>query len=440
MTVRNWNDTARCDPARVATPTRLEELQAIVTDAGRHPSPLRAAGSLHSLTPCFTTTGTLVSMRGFDAIGEPAAGAVTVGAGVRMIDLRNALRHRGLQIPVTPEIGNATAGSVACCGTKDASLAGGPGQISAAVTGVKWVDAAGQRQQATQATDPDRLRVMRSSYGLLGVVYEVTFRTCPLQRLRYRYEWLDLDAALTADRVLGGADGCLAFFLPFHGKVLAERRTLDATATVGPVDLLKLEIRNLAWKSGGRPLSDLPEAFDHSLQLFADPVLMGHFDAVRVDTMIDFLPGGRRFFDFTFWAFPRTKWSTVVPAYVEFCAGFRDRTGFRPNLPTEVYLINRDAPGEGSLLSFAHDREVFTLDLVHTVPGPDGATWDRMNVEFNDFAAAHEGRPLLNQTKQLGHGVVVQTLGSDWTRFAALRATADPTGRFLSPFFADLLP
>jgi len=32
-----------------------------------------------------------------------------------------------MQTEVTPEIGNATAGSVACCGTKDASVAEGLG-------------------------------------------------------------------------------------------------------------------------------------------------------------------------------------------------------------------------------------------------------------------------------------------------------------------------
>src|SRR5262249_45292449 len=148
------------------------------------PSPVRAVGSLHSLNPCFTTPGTVVHMKAdvFRAIGEPVDGLVTVGAGVTMFELQKALKDRhGLQIAGTPEIGNATAGSVACCGTKDASLRGRRGQISSRVVGVKMIDAHGDNREVTETADPDRMRVIRSSYGLLGIIHAVTFATCALQ-------------------------------------------------------------------------------------------------------------------------------------------------------------------------------------------------------------------------------------------------------------------
>ena len=95
MTVRNWNATTSCDPALEATPASLDELVAIVKDRGRCPSPVRAAGSLHSLNPCAMTDGTLVHMKvaPFREIGPPANGAVTVGAGVTMFELKNELKQ-----------------------------------------------------------------------------------------------------------------------------------------------------------------------------------------------------------------------------------------------------------------------------------------------------------------------------------------------------------
>src|SRR4029450_4952404 len=132
MSVSNWNESNRCAPAAMVTPRDLDELVAIVRDSG-FPSPLRALGELHSLNESIETTGTAVFMSRFSKIEEPdrVNRRVTVGAGVRMIDLKNALRAHGLQLPVVPEIGNATAGSVACCGTKDSSLGPtGRGQIS----------------------------------------------------------------------------------------------------------------------------------------------------------------------------------------------------------------------------------------------------------------------------------------------------------------------
>src|SRR5438552_16968996 len=52
-----------------------------------------------------------------------------------------------------------------------------------------------------------------------------------------------------------------------------------------------------------------------------------------------------------------------------------------------------------SLLAFAPDEHVFTLDMVHN--GPDDADWKDMNEACNRFAVQSGGRPVLNQTKQL---------------------------------------
>ena len=75
------------------------------------------------MTPCFATTGTQVLLKHFnDILVDVDALTVTVGANVDMYTMRNALRRYGMQAAVTPEIGNATAGSISCSGTKDSSL------------------------------------------------------------------------------------------------------------------------------------------------------------------------------------------------------------------------------------------------------------------------------------------------------------------------------
>ncbi|HXJ79215.1 MAG TPA: FAD-binding protein [Candidatus Methylomirabilis sp.] len=448
MTVTNWNSTASCEPVADVTPASLDELIAIVKDAyvkdGTRqpcPSPVRAVGSLHSLTPCFTSAGTIVHMKtaAFRAIGDPVDGRVTVGAGVTMFELQKALKDRhGLQIAVTPEIGNATAGSVACCGTKDASLKGGPGQISSTVVGVKMIDARGEKREVTGATDPERMRAIRSSYGLLGLVYDVTFETCPLQIVRYESESLEL-AGLTLERALGSADGFLGFLLPYNDAFVVERRTLSPGASPGFVDTLRRKARNHIWETGGFPFSEDPALFAEEFK-HVFPFLS--FRSHRVDVMIDFPQGGDHFFDFGFWAFPVSRWSQAIGDYVAFCREFRARTGFRPALPTEVYFISRD---DRALLSFSPREDIFTLDMVHMLhlaPGQeqDRALWRQMNQEFNvKVALPHGARPLLNQTKELSRAVVETALGADWATFKALRQQEDGQNRFLSPYFADLL-
>ena len=458
MTISNWNGSSSFNPVKDARPRTLDELIGIVRDPVGHPSPLRALGELHSLNESVVTEGTAVFMTHFDTISAPANGRVTVGAGVRMIDLNRALKRHGLQLPVVPEIGNATAGSVACCGTKDSSLGrAGFGQISSTVVGVRLMAADGRDVAITDEAD---LRLVRSSYGLLGIVHEVTFSVEPRQKVGYEYRRLKLDAWLQAGRplpppdspeILGDADGFLGFLLPYRRQLILERRRRGAF-DVSPLDRIRLWLRTFAWMSGARP-------FNAPLQLLPRPLrnaiiwawirildrgflrwffltVVGRFEAYRADAMIDFKRHASSYFDFTFWAFPVRTWSTAVPAYLEFCERFKRETGFRPALPTEVYFIRKD---NSSLLSFSLDEDIFTLDMVNW-SSEQPAQWRQMNRAFNEFAAQHRARPLLNQTKEFLPEVAKSVWTPGWHRLSAERRARDPHERFLTPFFKGLLP
>ena len=461
MSVSNWNGSNTCAPAAVATPRDLDELVAIVRDP-RFPSPVRALGELHSLNESIETAGTAVFMTHFSRIDEPdpVKRRVTVGAGVRMIDLKNALKRHGLQLPVVPEIGNATAGSVACCGTKDSSLGPtGRGQISSTVVSLRLVRPDGRTEHVT---DSEALRLVRGSYGLLGIVYEVTFEVEARRRVWYSYErirldrWLESGRPLPApdgDEILGGADGFLGFLLPYRRQLIVERRRLARRhRPVMILDAVRLWLRTFAWMSGARPfnapLALLPRplrrlairtwvwVLDHGFLKIFFLRIISRFASYRADAMIDFKRRASSYFDFTFWAFPVSRWAEIVPAYLRFCERFRDEHGFRPALPTEVYFIRRD---DAALLSFSPDEDIFTLDMVNWSDEAPAA-WMAMNRAFNEFAARHGVRPLLNQTKSLLPAVAKQLWTPAWHALAAERRAVDPGGRFLTPFFRDVLP
>jgi FAD/FMN-containing dehydrogenase len=476
MPLSNWNGCARFTPAAMVTPCDVEHLKEIVRDDQRYPSPLRAVGELHSLNESVSTHGTVVRMKHFTCCGDPewrdGELTVTVGAGVRMIDLRNHLRRRGLQLSVVPEIGNATAGSVACCGTKDSSLGPeGPGQIAAAVRAVRMVTADGRH---VHVTDADDLYYIRSSYGLVGVVCEVTFAVQPRVRVRYQYTSVDLGRQLPdgrrrpipgIDRILGESDGFLGFLLPYKRQLLVERRTVirDNRVLSSNWDRVKLALRTFAWRTGARPFvlprRHLPRALrrplaagwvhllDHGfLKMFFLRVL-GRFAGFRDEAMIDFERPAGSYFDFTFWAFPAREWKRIVPAYLDFCDDFLRYNDFRPALPTEVYYMRKDQEKGRALLSACSDEDVFTLDLVHWAyadtyadTGVDTDQWREMNEAFNDFAARHGGWPLPNQTKWLSGEVVTRLETEGWQELSNLRDAQDPRGRFLTRYFDDLLP
>ncbi len=442
--IRNWNSTVFSRPAVVACPGSVGDLVAVVRDTGRYPSPVRAIGHLHSLNACFASTGTQVMMDAFDGIQVDLDRAtITVGASVSLTQIRDALRPHGYQIEVTPEIGNASAGSVACCGTKDSSVGrAGLGQISSTVVGVKLVNPRGEVEEIAAGANPDRLRVLRSSYGLLGIVFEVTFRIQPLVLLHYDYQVISLDPPPAIADIFGGADAVLGFALPYRRRMIAERRVVIDTGTaITRFDELKRRIRDRNWENGASFLTTaLPrngwfDVFDRLVAGgFRLTSALGGFRAHRGDSMIDFQWRRRHYFDFTFWALPLSAWERAVPAYLDFCERFRRESGFRAALATEVYFVRRD---DAALLSFSPDEDVFTLDLADS--RPNDPAWERMNRAFNQLAAEAGGRPILSQTKWLDRAIVHQTLGQAWQRFLAIRAEEDPAGRFLNAYFEALI-
>jgi FAD/FMN-containing dehydrogenase len=344
-----------------------------------------------------------------------------------------------------PEIGNATAGSVACCGTKDSSVGTGPGQVSSGVVAVKMVNARGVLEDIDErrsAAEKARLRDIRSSYGLLGVICEVTFRIEPRVVFKHEYEVISLEPVPTLAAIRKNADAVLAFMQPYAKQILVERRFIDRAAPRSSVDpvMVRRRLRGFAWEHGATQtvsvLTSLPfgarllEGFDKLTGAAFEHLLSG-FRASRADCMVDFSADPSDPFDFTFWAYPEAAWEVVVPAYLRFC---QEQLPFRASLFTEVYLIARD---DKAALSFCPSSNVFTLDSVDHRARDEG--WHRFNRGYNDLAVTLGGCPLLNQTKQLSKPVVARALGDRWTAFSQLVAAEDPDGRFGNSFFDALL-
>jgi FAD/FMN-containing dehydrogenase len=443
-TFRNWNGSASSTPRVVAVPRNIQELIDVVKDTENYPSPLRVGGSFHSLNECFVSEGTQILLRHFNQVSvDPEQMTVTVGASVTMIRIRDVLRPFGMQTEVTPEIGNATAGSVACCGTKDASLGrSGLGQVSSTVIGVRLVNADGEVETVTEESDPERMRAVRSSYGLFGPIFEVTFRIQKQTTLSYSHESFKLTALPDRDELFGAADGVLGFSLPYSDRIVVERRrVLDGTARVSKFSRLRRSLRDRLWENKASffatllPYNWFFRVLDQLISLSLIGLSrLGEFRGRRADSMIDFKFDRSHYFDFTFWAIPLSRWEEFIPQYVALCRDYLRETGFRCSLGSEVYFINRD---QHALLSFSSSEDIFTMDLVDS--RPNDRDWIEFNRRFNVLAARFGGRPLLNQTKQLSRDVVYKTLGEDWKRFLSYREQNDPDGRFLSRYFRDLI-
>ncbi len=449
--IRNYDGSITTTPTQLVLPETVEEIQAVLRDTSTYPSPVRAKGSYHSLTPCASSDGTIVDMSRMQRIVEvdPSNNVLTAQAGVHIIDAARELQKFDRQLMTNIEIGNMTLGAAACCHSKDALDGVEFGQVSSYVTRIKWVTPTGELAEASEAENPALLRLVRSSYGLCGIVYEVTLRIKPVEVLHFTYTPRPVDELTQAevDELLDTSEGIICWTV---GRTCIFQRRQRVTEP-GAFDNFAAAARRELWSHGVAHAGHLIDEFiknpalhekAHELEFDAIELLyraLGVANGITLmapSKIIDYShtpPSGR--YAFTFWAFPRAAWLENLRSYLDFADDYFQTTGFRCNLPLGAYHIRQDT---GSLLSYTHDGEIFSIDPIHA--SSDDADWHAFLRAFNDFAAARNGIPLLNQSPFVTRQHVEAAYGDRWHEFARWLRTVDPGRRMVNPFFAELLP
>ena len=180
----NWGLSHSTTPAVYVEPVSYADVQAVVGDAERFPTPVHPVGSLFSVTSTIVNDGgTLVCTRKLDEIlgleqDETGRQIVRVQAGCRLKKLNMWLQARGVEMPFQAEIGEATVGSVAVGDTKESSL-DAPGYFSAHVVALTYVDDQGEMRTLSDYKDGAAFYEFKCSFGLSGIVIECQLEVRP---------------------------------------------------------------------------------------------------------------------------------------------------------------------------------------------------------------------------------------------------------------------
>jgi L-gulonolactone oxidase len=446
VTIKSWDSTWTYRPKVLVTPQTAEDLIEIITDHVRFPSPVRPAGSMHSTARMNGDDGgTMVDMKAMNRILRFGEDTVTVEAGATYIVVSNALKERGLQFHVTTEIGNVTLAAMACAATKDSSFPGGFGQISSYVTGVRLVTPAGKIRGITERDNPEEMQLIRSSYGLLGIIFEVTVKVRRTTALIVRHHSLSLADFRQRFPVYKSQGHAVMYYIfPYVRRVLVELRKDNPTAQ--PTSRRRWTYRNRFWRKYGPAITQWIERRTRvrALRVLADQL---HFFllrqaliwVVRSDCtwphaqIINYPrdPGSNKYL-FSMWAFPERSFFKILEDYCDFCVAYDQRTGYRCNLPSVGYSIAQDRE---ALLSYCWDGPTLSIDPAST----GGKDWEEFLRAYNDFCSARGGAPLLNQTPFLTQAQVEKAFGKRLAQFAVYRREADPKDRLLDSYFRELL-
>jgi hypothetical protein len=314
---------------------------------------------------------------------------------------------------------------------------------------MKWVTPDGDLAEASESVNPELLARMRSSYGLAGIIYEVSFRIKPIEAIHLTYHPRPVNE-LTQEEVDDLVDRSEGLICWTVGRTCVFQRRQRITEP-GILESIEAAVRQAGWNFEGAHIGHFIDQFSSDVNL-RDAVQQGWFDVMEFlygtlhlfggitllapDKTIDYRNTPREArYAFTFWAFPCGQWLSILREYLDFADRHFEATGFRCNMPLGAYHIRRDTR---SILSYTYDQEIFSIDPIHAVT--DLTAWQDFLREFNEFAYQRNGIPLLNQSPFVERKHVEAAYTQRWTDFCEWVRTADASGRMLNPFFATLLP
>jgi len=447
VTVKSWDGTWTYHPRVKAAPESVEDIVEIVTDTVRFPTPVRPAGSMHSTARMNGDDqgGTMVDMKAMNRILHFTDDTVTVEAGVNHEQLAYALKARGLQPYITTEIGNVTLAAMACAATKDSSFPGGFGQISSYVTAVRLVTPQGEIREITEAENPKEMQLIRSSYGLFGIIFEVTIKVRPTTALAVRHYSLTLENFRKFFPIYKARGYAVMYYIfPYAKRVVVELR--KDNPEVPPRSRLTWSYRNRFWRKYAPAVvlwiqknikspklqAQAQDVFNYVLRQLL--VLWVRSDRTWPHAQIINYPRdpGETKYLFSMWSFRESSFFDVLEEYCDFCIAYEAQTGFRCNLPSVGYAICRDVE---ALFSYTWEGPGMSIDPAST----GGPEWEEFLHAYNDFCSDRGGVPLFNQTPFLTRDMVRRAFGTRLQQFAARRKEIDPQDRLLDHHFRELL-
>lgn len=422
----NWGLHRRTTPAVYAEPISYTDVQSLVRDDTRFPTPVNPVGSMISVSSAFVNDGgTMVCLRKLDEVigieRDPAGREVVrVQAGCRLKKLNSWLQSRGLEIPFQAEIGEASVGSVAAGDTKESSL-DGPGYFSAHVVAVTYVDENGALRTLSDLEDGAAFHEFKCSFGLAGIIVECQVETRPatLCRSDTSMETFSTPSELAT-------------------ALLTKRSQCDALLAI--VFLYQLAISfDQRFKAGlgvYTPQESQPEC--DAFRLAKRLAIQHGYDGVEVSqpkgivySRADFVNEywrpreNERRLDFQYYEHDLSRVENVVAESYAFIKAFHERTGFSPG-GFATYFVRRQAKEKKPFGLYSGGPGVsFSFDPICS--NPEEPLWQQFSREYNELAIHKLG----------ANASPVQT---QWLKKADVRIPrklARP--RFTTPYYAQFL-
>jgi len=425
-------------------PTNLNDVRDCLDPASKHPLPIRPQGAGTASTDCnISNTGTTLCTTGLDRIIRIDAeqGTVTTEAGVPLESLVEALAEEGLELAGSYELQGRTVGGAVAAPCFGPCVGSHGGYFSSHVVAMKVITADG-RLLNIASTQKNLLGAFRMSFGLLGLIYEVTLRIRQTRTFSASHRRVTIEKFAEIVDTLSASDVGFKFYLmPYRDRVYLDLRRYESdpgsSYTVpwkikdwGESTVLPHVFRSL---NRVMPIQsvryNLIDTISEATQSLVNSRLVTSGTNAASQSNQHKKRGKRTRF-YSTWCFPAADFSLVVRAYQEFCESIYAETGYRCDLPTVGYRLCRDTT---TPLSPSFDESMIAL----TTSSTQLRGWDDFVIDLAEFAERWGGTPVISQSRALRAEHTIRSYAERLDFFRRTRRQLDPHNRLLAPFLAQ---
>ena len=425
-------------------PSNLNDLQQCLDPASKYPLPIRPQGAGTASTDCnVSINGTTLGTVALDRIIriDTEESTVTVEAGVPLEYLVEALAEEGLELVGGYELQGRTVGGAVAAPCFGPCVGDNGAYFSSHVIAMKVVTADGRLLSISPA-QKNLLGAFRMSFGLLGVIYEVTLRVRHIRTFSASHRRVTIGKFAEIVDTLSASDVGFKFYLmPYRDRVYLDLRRYESDP--GSAYTVPWKIKDWGestvlphvFRSLNRVMPiqsvryNLIDTISEATQSLVNSRLVRSGSNATSQSSRSKKRNKRTRY-YSTWCFPANDFSVVVKAYQEFCAAIYADTGYRCDLPAVGHRLCRDSL---SPLSPSFDESMIALTTAST----QLRGWEDFVIDLAEFAEKWGGTPVISQSRAIRAEHTIQTYTNRLDFFRRTRRQLDPHNRLLSPFLAQ---
>ena len=428
----------------VVRPTRVAEIQSILSRDSQYPAPFRPMGANISATDCALSVGTVIYLTGLNRISEidSVKRTVTAQSGVRICDLVRALAEQDLELAGGHDLTNRTLGGAIAGGCIGPAFGSDGAFFSSQVISLKLISPVGKMLEI-RSDQRNLLHAFRMSFGMLGVIYEITLKVRPTKMFAAAHRRCTFKQFSAVAEKLANVDVGLKFFLlPFRDRVYLDiRRPSTTTTTTRKIpwkvkDWGETTVLPHVFKSLNRvvPVSGVRYRIIDEISKLTQGIVNNRLVSTGSSSAALMNGSGKndtsRSLLYSTWFFPAADFAIVVQAYREFSLRLHQECGFRCDMPAVGFRVDRDP---SALLSPSFDEPMIALRAMST----QAKGWENFAIDFSDFARHWGGSPVFNQSLEIPSSYAPQVYGARIEFFRKIRRQVDPENRMMNAFLSQ---